>query len=95
MIQIGNVVYCNHHWNDREGYFVVEAAGSRAGTFTCRRIMKADGTIIMKSKLRPTFDVKDVVLMTPDAMQTRYDNNVKRAIAQEQAELNHLLSNIK
>lgn len=95
MIQIGNVVYSNQHWGDRNGFFVVEAEGSKPGTFTCRRIMKPDGTIIMKSKIRPTFDVTVLELMTPDKMQTRYDNAVKRAIAQEQAELNHLLSNIK
>jgi hypothetical protein len=95
MIQIGNVVYCNQHWGDRNGFFVVEAAGSKPGTFTCRKLMKPDGTIIMKSKIRPTFDVIHMELMTPEKMQTRYDNNVKRAIAQEQAELNHLLSNIK
>jgi hypothetical protein len=95
MIEIGNVVYSNQHWGDRAGYFAVESAGSKAGTFTCRRIMKTDGTIIQKSKLRPTFDVIHLELMTPDKMQTRYDNSVKRALAIAQSELNHLLSNIK
>lgn len=95
MIQIGNVVYNNQHWGDRNGYFVVEEAGRTPGTFTCRKIMKTDGTIIMKSKIRPTFDVIHLELITPDKMQTRYDNAVKRAVAQAQSELNHLLSNIK
>lgn len=95
MIQIGNVVYCNQHWGDRNGFFVVEAEGSKPGTFTCRKLMKPDGTIIMKSKIRPTFDVIHMELMTPEKMQSRYDRDVTAAIRQAEAELNHLISNIK
>lgn len=95
MIQIGNVVYCNQHWGDRNGFFVVESEGSKPGTFTCRRIMKPDGTIIMKSKIRPTFDVTVLELITPEKMQARYDRSVTNAIRQAESELNHLLSHIK
>lgn len=93
MIEIGKVVYCNHHWNDRDGYFVVESVGS-PGRFICRRIMKSDGTIIKASKLRPSLEVKDLTLVTGDAVQLRYDNQMARYRNQADTELKHLMKYI-
>lgn len=89
MIKVGDVIWNDTYSNDRSGFFVVEEESS-PGRFKCRRVMKRDGTVIKKTKMREYFD-SNTKPVTPEDIRARFEDAVKCA----ENEFNYLKQYVK
>ncbi|MNN59191.1 hypothetical protein D3C81_1742880 [compost metagenome] len=95
MIKKDDLVWHQHHHHEKSGYFIVGDDTSTPGWKYGRRVMKDDGTIVKSSKVNVHINEASCVVLTPQSIQARYEDNVKAALRQEENELKHLMKFVK